>query len=99
VTDFLTVLIPIIVAGLTTIIFDGLKRGLDVLDNAPMLVKQALVAVLAVALTKAAAALGIVLSTSDVYALNPEDISALASAGLAYLFHAGKQNKAIREGV
>ncbi len=96
--DFVTVLIPIIVAGLTTVIFDGLKRALAVLDTAPAIVKQALVAVMAVALTKAAAFFGLTLSTTDIGALNPEDIQALASAALAYLFHAGKQAKALREG-
>jgi hypothetical protein len=96
--DFVTVLIPIFVAGITTLLFDGVKNFVAILDDAPAIVKQAAVAVIAVALTKAAAFFGISLSTTDIAGLNPDDISALASAALAYLFHAGKQAKALREG-
>src|SRR5690606_17657459 len=95
--DFLTVLIPIIVAGLTTVLFDGLKRLLGILDAAPALLKQAIVAVLAVALTKVSALLGIALSTNDMGAISVTYISALASAAVVYLFHAGKQAKALGE--
>jgi len=96
--DLVAVLIPIVVAGVTTFVFDRLKAFVSILDDAPAMVKQVVVAALAFGLTQASVALGVALSTTDITAFTNADVSALLSAGLAYLFHAGKQAKLVREG-
>ena len=96
--DLVAVLIPIVVAGVTTVAFDKLKAFIGVLDEAPAMVKQLVVATFAWGLTQASVALGVALSTTDITAFTSADVSALLSAGLAYLFHAGKQAKLVREG-
>ena len=96
--ELVLTLIPIVVAGLTTWVYDKLKQGVTLLDKAPAFVAQIAVAVIAFGLTKASVVLGVSLSTTDIGALTSGDVQALLSASLAYLFHAGKQAKAIREG-
>ncbi len=96
--ELIGVLIPIVVAALTTFLFDKLKDGVTLLDKAPAWVKQVIVAVVAFGLTKASLFLGVTLSTDDITAITSTDLSALLSASLSYLFHAGKQAKLLREG-
>lgn len=93
--DLLMLLIPVIVASLTTILFEQFQKGLTLLDKAPAWTKQILVTVLAFGLTKLAALLGVSLSTTGVVDLKPEDFSALLSSGLAFLFHNGAKTKAL----
>ena len=57
--DLLMLLIPVIVASLTTILFEKFQQGLTLLDKAPAYAKQILVTVLAFGLTKLAALLGV----------------------------------------
>lgn len=95
--ELITVLIPIVVGAATTWLFDRFKQGLALLDDAPAVVKQIAVAVLAFGLTQLAALLGITLSTHDIAGLTPTDISTILSALIAYLLHSGKQNTAIME--
>lgn len=97
-TELIGILIPIVVAGATTFVFDKLKDGLTILDRAPAFVKQVIVAIVAFGLTKASVFLGVSLSTTDIAALSSADLSALLSASLAYVFHTGKQAKMAREG-
>lgn len=96
--DLIATLIPIVVAGLTTWAFDRLKGFVSIIDDASPVIKQVAVAVIAFFLTQASVALGVALSTTDITAFTEADVSALLSAGLAYLFHAGKQAKLLREG-
>jgi len=93
--DLVMLLIPVVVASLTTILFEKFQQGLTVLDKAPSYVKQVLVTVLAFGLTKLAALLGVSLSTTGIVDLKPEDFSALLSSGLAFLFHNGAKTKAL----
>ena len=93
--DLLMLLIPVIVASLTTILFEQFQKGLTLLDKAPAWTKQILVTVLAFGLTKLAALLGVSLSTTGVVDLKPEDFSALLSSGLAFLFHNGAKTKTL----
>lgn len=80
----------LIVAVLTPLLMQGLKRLSTVVDTLPAWAKRVAVLVLAFALTHAATALGLQLSTTEVGALSPEDVSALLSAGVALLLHALK---------
>jgi hypothetical protein len=93
--ELLPVLLPIIVAGLTTVLFEKFQDALTALEKAPAIVKQVAVALLAFGLTKAAAFLGVAITTGDPGALTPQDFNALLSAGLAYLFHQGVKAKAL----
>lgn len=97
--ELVGILIPILVAALTTFLFDKLKDAITLLDDAPAWVKQAIVAIVAFGLTKGSLFLGITLTTTDITAMPPADLSALLSASLSYLFHAGKQAKQIQERV
>src|SRR5690606_9511548 len=96
--ELVAVLIPIVVAGVTTWLFDRLKEALAIVDEAPAMVKQALVAVVAFGLTKLSIMLGVTLTSADVTMLTEADLAGLLSAGLSYLFHNGKQAKLAREG-
>lgn len=95
-TEFLTFMLPILVAAVTTYLFEGLQKVVALIDGLPAVVKQVAVAAIAFGLTKLSVLLGIQLTTTDVAGLQPADVSALASAGLAYVFHLGQQAKAMK---
>lgn len=90
----LPVLLPILVAGLTTTVFEYFQKLLGVVERLPAIAKQAAVAVIAYGLTYAGVQLGVTIAP-DVSAVTAEDFSALLSAGLAFLFHQGAKTKAL----
>lgn len=90
----LTTLIPIVVAALTTTGFEYLQKLVTIIDALPAMAKQVIVGVSAYLLTAAAAALGVHLVGGDITTLNPGDISALASATLAFIFKTHANQKA-----
>lgn len=94
--EFVTMLIPIVVAALTMPLFDGFTRVVGFLDRMPAWAKQIAVAVLSFAITKVAVLLGVQLSVVDVTMLTSQDVAALASAGFTYIFKLGKTQKDIR---
>lgn len=85
--SFLGMLIPLLVAVLTTIAVQGVQKASETVDRLPAMVKRVAVGLIAWGLTYLASKAGITLSTSELGALNEADISALLSAGLAYVFH------------
>jgi len=95
VNELLPVVLPIIVAGLTTVLFEKFQQGITALEKSPAIVKQLTVAVLAYGLTKAAAVTGVALTSGDPAALTAQDFNALLSSGLAFLFHQGTKSKAL----
>ncbi len=94
--EFVTMLIPVVVAAVTMPLFDGFTRVVGFLDKLPAWGKQIAVAVLSFGITKLAVVLGVQLSVVDVAALTSQDVAALASAGFTYLFKLGKTQKEIR---
>jgi hypothetical protein len=90
----LPVLLQILVAGLTTTVFEYFQKLLLVVERLPAIAKQASVAVIAYGLTYAGVQLGVTIAP-DVSAVTADDFSALLSAGLAFLFHQGAKTKAL----
>lgn len=86
------VLLPVIVAALTTVLFEQIQKAVAFLDAMPAITKQVSVVVITYGLTAAGAALGVTLST-DLAAITPEELSALLSAGLAFVFHGSMKTK------
>lgn len=90
------VLLPILVAGITTVAFEWLQKAVSLIDALPALAKQVAVVVIAYLLTAAGAFLGVTIST-DLAMITPEELSALFSAGVAFIFHQGtKTREALR---
>jgi hypothetical protein len=96
--DFITFLLPIVVAGVTTYLAELLQKAVSVIDALPAVAKQVLVAALAFGLTKGALFLGVQLTSTDLASLagNTGDITALTSAALAYVFHLGTTIKVVK---
>lgn len=92
--DLLATLIPVLVAGVTQYLVQALKKFVTIVDDFPALVKQLIVVLVAFGLTKASLVLGVTLGTTDLAALGSEDVSALLSAALAFLFHGQAKAKA-----
>lgn len=92
--DLILTLIPVLVAGLTQYVVELLQKAVTLLDRLPALAKQVLVVAVAFGLTKAAAFLGVTLTTTDLQLLGSQDIQALLSAALAFLFHSQFKAKA-----
>jgi hypothetical protein len=92
-TALILYLIPLVVASLTTPIYEVLQKSLALLQRLPAVVTRVLVGLLAFGLTKIAA-FGIALTSTDVTLLTNQDVGALFSAGLAYLFHLSDRQKA-----
>jgi len=90
----LPVLLPILVAGITTTAFEAFQKLLGFVEALPAIVKQVAVTTIAYGLTYLGVQLGVTISP-DLSAVGPDDFSALLSAGLAFLFHQGVKTKAI----
>jgi hypothetical protein len=93
---FKELLFPILilaVAALTTTFADGLQRLFAVLDRMPAAAKRILVGVIAVLLTKAYTVLGITDLPTDILGLTGENVAAVVSAFLAFLFHKADRTK------
>lgn len=87
------VVLPVLVASLTMWGFERVQDLIALVDALPAFAKQIAVVVIAYMLTAAGAALGVTIST-DLAAITPADLSALLSAGLAFVFHQGVKTKA-----
>lgn len=85
------VLMPILVAALTTLGFEWLQKGVTAVDALPDLIKRLIVGCVTVGLVALAAALHVTLSSTDPTALGQPDVQALIAAGLSYLFHLGNK--------
>ncbi len=92
-TEFLTYILPVVVAAVATGAFEYFQKAVALLNALPAIAKQVIVALATFGLTKLAVFLGITLSVLDPTQLTSGDVSALISAGLAYVFHLGKQTK------
>jgi hypothetical protein len=90
----LPVLLPILVAGITTTAFEYFQKLLGIVEALPAIAKQVAVTVLAYCLTYLGVLAGVTISP-DLAAIGPDDFSALLSAGLAFLFHQGVKTKAL----
>jgi hypothetical protein len=93
--NILSVLLPILVAALTTLGFEYLQKAITLVDALPDVVKRLIVGAVSFGLTALAAALGVHLSSSDPTALQSGDLSALIAAGLSYVFHLSGQTQAV----
>lgn len=82
------VLLPILVGSLTTVAFEGLQNLIGIIDALPAWAKQLSVVLIAYVLTAGGAALGVVINP-DLAMVTPEELSALFSAGIAFIFHQG----------
>jgi hypothetical protein len=94
--DLLTMLLPVIVAALTNLIYEYFQKAVALLQKLPAPVTRILVGVLSYGLTVATVKLGVVLSVADPTMLSQADMAALASAGLSYVFHLGDQTKKLQ---
>jgi hypothetical protein len=96
--ELIGILIPIIVASFTTYAYDGLKRFVGLLDNAPAVVHQVIVAASGYGLAKLALMLGLSLVGTDITNMVPEDVQMILGATLTYIFKSHKSQKEIKEG-
>jgi len=88
--ELLAMFVPVLVAALTALAVQYLKKASAFLDQAPAFLKQLAAVGIAFGLTKLGALLGLALPPSLAQlAAMPEAISALLSAALAMLIHAG----------
>lgn len=94
--DFLLVMIPVIVAAVSMPLFDGFTKAVGFLDKLPAWGKQIAVAALTFGATKLAILLGVQMTIVDATTLTQQDVAALFSAGLTYIFKLGKTQKEIR---
>lgn len=85
--EFLAVILPVVVAGVSTTSAEVLQRFVGWLDRLSPIWKRLLVVTLTFWLAKLAGILGVALDVADVTELTSSHVGALASAGLAYLFH------------
>mgnify|MGYP006908232858 CR=1 FL=1 len=92
VAELLATLLPIIVAGLTTVASEYLQRANEWVAARGPFVKRIVVVTVAFYLTKLSA-MGVALTGTDVTALTEGDIGAILSAGLAFVFHLGDKVK------
>lgn len=86
--ELLTMLVPVVVAFLTTLIVQGIKRAVTLVDGTPAIVKQLLAVGVAFVLTKLAAFTGVGLPPA-LGGLDATVVSALLSSVFAMLIHAG----------
>lgn len=91
--SILMMLIPVISGAIGTLLFEQWQKLWTWSASWPAVIKQIVVAVLSGVLAKAVGA-GVVLAGVDPTALGNQDFVALASAGLAYVFHLGATVKA-----
>lgn len=91
----LSVVLPVLVAGLTTLIAGLLFKLNTALETMPDLLKRVIVPIIASLLTLLSTKLNVVLQGHDLATLMPADVQALLSAAIAYLFHSQDKQKAI----
>ena len=90
--ELLATLLPIIVAGLTTVAAEYLQQANAWIAARGPFVKRVVVVTVAFYLTKLSA-MGVELTGTDVTALTEGDIGAILSAALAFVFHLGDKVK------
>lgn len=93
--DLLTMLMPVIVGGITTTAMTWLKKGVAVLATLPAILQQVIVATTSWGLMQLSALASVALTSFDIRTLVDVDVASLAAAGFAFAFHLGAQNKAI----
>lgn len=95
INDWILTLSPVIVAAIVQPLFELLQKGIALLTKLPVWGKQIAVALLSVGIVKGAAFLGVFLNIVDPSQLTQENLAALVSAGIAYIFHNGAKNKVV----
>ena len=88
------VLLPILSAGLTTLLMTGLKKAVTFVGTLPAIAQQVIVGAGSWGVTQLALLATVQLSTGDVTALASSDLLALSSAGLAFVFHLASKKTA-----
>jgi uncharacterized membrane protein len=92
--QLLGIVVPVIVAALTTFGFEWLQKANAWLNRQDAVLKRILVAVISALLTIAASKLGVALGDASLGGLTQSDLSGLISAALSFIFHLGDQAKA-----
>jgi len=85
------VLLPVLSGGLSTLLMTGLKKLITVIGTLPAIAQQVLVSTISWGVVKISLFLTVSLTSVDVTQLAATDTLALASAGLAFLFHMAKK--------
>lgn len=89
--DYVSVVLPVLVAALSTMLAEWLQRFITWIDRWAPIWKRLLVISLTFWLAKASAFLGVTIGASDITDLTATDLGALSSAALAYLFHLSRK--------
>ena len=87
INDWILGLSPVIVGAIVQPLFELLQKAITVLDKIPAWAKQISVVLLAMAIVKGAAYFGVLFNIVDPAQLTQENLAALASAVIAYIFH------------
>ena len=98
-TGILGVLLPILIAAVTVPLFGAVQKAMVVVDNLPAWAKQMAVGAITFLFTKLASFLGIQVGLIDPMHMTPDNLSALLSAGMAFLFHQSANTTAIKQKV
>ena len=85
--EMLFPILMLLTAALTVTFAEGLQKLFLLIERLPAWAKRVLVGTIAVVLTKAYALIGVVDVPTDILGMSGEDVAAVVSAILAFLFH------------